>query len=319
MHVDTGVPMRALFLALLCLLPTLPALAQSESPPDIIVVLLDDMRADEWQALPQTQALLEDGTWYENFILTTPLCCPSRASLLTGTYAHNHGVETNRGGYEAFRDAGNEERTLAVLLDGYDAALIGKYLNSYDEGDPMPPGWDVWEPYRGEPSYDWRGGYATDVQRDLAVAFVGDGDLDPKFLWFAPYAPHDPATYATRHTDAFPDAAETERNRLRTILAVDEAIVAIHTALGPERAEGALWFVLSDNGFLFGEHGIDNGKNVPYDIAVRVPMLARGPGLTSGTDERITANIDLAPLLVCRSPWRWTDVPCRMPGSAMAS
>jgi hypothetical protein len=62
----------ALLLALLCLLPALPTLAQAETPPDIIVVLLDDMRADDWRALPETQVLLKDGTWFENFILTTP-------------------------------------------------------------------------------------------------------------------------------------------------------------------------------------------------------------------------------------------------------
>ena len=87
--------MRALLLALLCLLPALPTLAQPQTPPDIIVVLLDDMRASDWQALPETKELLKDGTWFENFILTTPQCCPSRATLLTGRYAHNHGVRTN--------------------------------------------------------------------------------------------------------------------------------------------------------------------------------------------------------------------------------
>jgi hypothetical protein len=60
------------------LLPVLPTLARAETPPDIIVVLLGDARADEIaRALPQTRNLLADGTVFPNFIITTPMCCPS--------------------------------------------------------------------------------------------------------------------------------------------------------------------------------------------------------------------------------------------------
>ncbi len=118
LNLDTEVLVRALLLALLCLLPALPTLAQTESRPDIIVILLDDMRTSDWQALPETQDLLEDGTWFPNFILTTPLCCPSRSSLLSGRYAHNHGVKTNRSGWEAFRndEAAALLRCLAAMM-----------------------------------------------------------------------------------------------------------------------------------------------------------------------------------------------------------
>jgi arylsulfatase A-like enzyme len=124
------------------------------------------------------------------------------------------------------------------------------------------------------------------------VAFLGDGDPDPKFLWFATTAPHLPAIYAPRHADAFPDASGLDRDRLRTLLAVDEAFVAMYQALG-ERAERAIWIVVSDNGFLIDEHGVEAGKNVPYDAAHRVTALVRIPGVPPGTDDRITANIDL--------------------------
>jgi N-acetylglucosamine-6-sulfatase len=287
--------MRPLVVLLFALLPGLFPTAFAASRPDVIVIILDDMRASDWRALPQTRALLEDGTWYPNFILTTPTCCPSRASILTGRYAHNHGAtDSDEFGWERFRP--NELSALPMLLPGYDSALIGKYLNGFTWSDPTPPGWALWDP--SGPKYEHHGGYSTDVQRDLAVAFVGDDDPDPKFLWFAPDAPHGPAISAPRHAEAFPDATKLDRKRLRTILAVDEAVVAIYQAMEPERAAHALWFVLSDNGYLIQQHDIRSGKNVPYDPAVRVPMLARIPGIPAGTDERIAANIDLAPTIL---------------------
>jgi arylsulfatase A-like enzyme len=84
--------------------------------------------------------------------------------------------------------------------------------------------------------------------------------------------------------------------RLRSLLAVDEAVVTIAAALGPEQTGRALWLVLSDNGFLLGEHGM-RGKGVWWDQAVRVSLLAGGPGLGSGEDRRLAATIDVAPTI----------------------
>jgi arylsulfatase A-like enzyme len=93
-----GDPMRLVLVAMLSVLSLLPlGLRAAAAKPDIVVILLDDARAgDIEQAMPQTQALLADGTWFPNFILTTPQCCPSRATLLTGLYAHNHGARSNK-------------------------------------------------------------------------------------------------------------------------------------------------------------------------------------------------------------------------------
>jgi hypothetical protein len=120
------------------------------------------------------------------------------------------------------------------------------------------------------------------------VAFLSDGDPDPKFLWFTPVAPHEPFAYAPRHADAFPDATGIDRDRLRSLLAVDEAIIAMSAVADPN----TVWIIVSDNGFLLDEHGI-TGKNVAYDAAHRIPALARIPGLPGGTDTRIVTNVDL--------------------------
>jgi arylsulfatase A-like enzyme len=90
---------------------------------------------------------------------------------------------------------------------------------------------------------------------------------------------------------------QLERDRLATLFAVDEAIAAIGETLDAEgRLEDTYVFVLSDNGFLLGDHRME-GKGSPYDGSVRVPMLAWGPKFDRGTDERLVGNIDIAPTI----------------------
>lgn len=117
----------------------------SDNRPNIILILTDDQRADTVQYMPQVQKLLAArGMSFTQAYSSTPLCCPARASLLTGLYAHNTGVWGNKsplGGYPVFKDSD----TLAVWLQkaGYRTGLIGKYLNEYKTTD-VPPGWDTW-------------------------------------------------------------------------------------------------------------------------------------------------------------------------------
>src|SRR5918993_449876 len=126
-----------------------PAIVRGETQPSIVMIVTDDMRADEWEALPRTRALLADaGTTFPNFFLTTPLCSPSRATILSGRYAHSTGVYGNEGAYSIFRDSGLEADSVAVWLQtaGYRTAFVGKYLNGYEEEGPgvVPPGWTDW-------------------------------------------------------------------------------------------------------------------------------------------------------------------------------
>jgi arylsulfatase A-like enzyme len=132
------------------------ALAAEGTPPDIIVIMVDDMRADELRYMPWTRRLLgSKGVTFANSFAPHPLCCPARASVLSGLYTHNHRVFANYDpwGFHAFRD----ESTIATWLKGagYHTAHIGKYLNGYGP-DPVPgattgkslhyvpPGWSTW-------------------------------------------------------------------------------------------------------------------------------------------------------------------------------
>ena len=128
--------------------------------PDVLLIVTDDQRnrTIEWMDAVGRR-ILERGTRYPNGMIPTSVCCPSRASLLTGLFAHSTGVWSNgrsddipnTGGWSVFHEAGLEDRTLAVWLQqvGYRTVLIGKYLNGYD-GSPagyVPPGWTTWHAF----------------------------------------------------------------------------------------------------------------------------------------------------------------------------
>jgi hypothetical protein len=111
---------------------------EAEAPadqPNIIFVLADDLDYASAQQMPEIDSLLRaGGASFLNASVSYPICCPSRATMLTGFYAHNHNVKGNKrpvGGFEKFRGEGNEETSIAARLqeNGYRTALIGKYLN----------------------------------------------------------------------------------------------------------------------------------------------------------------------------------------------
>lgn len=123
-------------------------------PPNIVLVLTDDQDAASWDSMSTLRSrLLDEGTVFPAFFAPTSLCCPSRATLLRGQYAHNHRVVHNkepRGGYGRFLQMGHESSTVATWLQaaGYRTALFGKYLNGYPDRDTVrqprthvPPGW----------------------------------------------------------------------------------------------------------------------------------------------------------------------------------
>ena len=203
----------------------------SADRPNILFVLTDDLDYASAQRMPNLRSLLvEQGTSFDNAFTSQSLCCPSRATMLTGQYPHNHGVKGNKlpdGGFEKFRDEGHEENTIAARLqeEGYRTALIGKYFNEYPgSADPtyVPPGWDEWHAklYEGK-VYDYSlnengeevsygnetEDYLTDVISKKATEFIRGATSDesgkPFFAYVAPMAPHLPATPAERHEGEF--------------------------------------------------------------------------------------------------------------------
>jgi arylsulfatase A-like enzyme len=137
-----------------------PVAAQTSPRPNFVFILADDMRYDELAYMPKTTNLLgsaQDMTFTRAYV-AMPLCCPSRTSILTGMYTHNHKVWFNDnvsvGGWKEFKALGHEQDNLATRLDdaGYRTGLFGKYVKNYD-GSSVPSGWDYWFGHSGGSYY----------------------------------------------------------------------------------------------------------------------------------------------------------------------
>lgn len=211
---------------------TVAAPAQNR-PPNIVLIMTDDQDVASLTAMPNVQRLVADqGTVFANSYASYPLCGPSRSSLLTGQYPHNHGVFNN----QAYATLDGTE-TLPVWLGraGYETAHIGKYLNGY-EGNEVPPGWSEWYGAVGDSAYQMWGYtlnqngtlvtygqkdvedpalYQTDVYARLATDYIARKAAGaPFFLSVAPLACHweygNPSGNlgprpAPRHKEAFAD------------------------------------------------------------------------------------------------------------------
>ena len=132
-----------------------PLVEAGRGRPNVVMIMADDMRTDELRFMPRTRRIIaRHGLTFENSFSANPLCCPARASFLTGEYSHNHHVyaSTRPYGFKAFDD----RYTMATALEdsGYRTALVGKYLNGYGyeqslvSGRPslhyVPAGWTDW-------------------------------------------------------------------------------------------------------------------------------------------------------------------------------
>ncbi|GAA3642454.1 hypothetical protein GCM10022224_000970 [Nonomuraea antimicrobica] len=181
--------------------------------------------------------------------------------------------------------------------------------------------------------YNWsEHAYLSDVLANKAYDFIRGSDK-PFFLFLAPIGPHNPANPALRHMDAFPMAKaprtpsfnqddvsaeplwlrtrpplspmlvdevdERFRARLRSMLGVDDLVGAVvHALRDSGKLDDTYIFFSSDNGFHLGTHRLKQGKTTPFEEAIRVPMVVRGPGVEPGSMiNQMGAAIDLAPTI----------------------
>ena len=328
------------------------AAGAQESPqnPNILFIITDDQPAATVEEMHAVQAqLAEQGLSFENAFISDPLCCPSRATILTGRYAHNHDLWTNHerqgGGELGFRERGLDHDTVATRLSeaGYATSLFGKYLNEYDDRY-VPPGWGRWFAYLGAAGRgDYRvnsdgkislfsrekNGHPTDVLQKKASAFIEGHAREPWFAYVAARDPHNPYAPPRRHAHDFdgvqlpdkpsfdtvdpsqpsyvrdqpPLSAEKKKDlrkayegKLETLQTVDDLVAELLATLKRTgQLENTYVFFASDNGYLLGEHRLVE-KSVPYEEAIRTPLLIRGPGIPAGQERsQIVSNVDLAP------------------------
>ncbi|MEA2476295.1 MAG: hypothetical protein QOC87_494 [Actinomycetota bacterium] len=312
----------------------------SQKRPNILIVITDDQRATgTLGVMPNTKRLFgTQGRTFASAFDTTPLCCPSRSSVMTGEYPHNHHVLTNFDSHKL-----DQQKTIQRYLQrsGYLTAITGKYLNHWGTAD-NPPYFDKWSIFlQGEyynRQFNLQGKirrvhrYTTSFISDKAVTYLNDfeqQDDRPWFLYVGTGAPHAPFTpqprYATAHVPTRkPNAAVHEKDRsdkprfvrrrytkprrgrilrrkqLRTLMSVDDLVQRVFQMMdGLDETRDTIAIFLSDNGFLWGEHGL-KGKGSPYTQGIQVPLMVRWPGhIDPGSvDHRLASTADIFPTLM---------------------
>jgi arylsulfatase A-like enzyme len=347
--------------------PFASAAAPAPKQHNIVFVLVDDLRYDAMGFLspglrtPNIDFLAKNGVYFPNAVVTSALCSPSRATILTGRTARNHGVIDNNDSSEQ----GLVFFPHYLRTAGYQTAFVGKWHMGQATDAPRP-GFDHWVSFRGQGSYfptdglspqqlaagqkqtlNVNGqpveqkGYITDELTDYALDWLerGRDESKPFFLYLSHKAVHSDAKPPQRYARQYADLqinlpasmANTEENNrgkplwvrnqrnswhgvdflyhtnqplaeymreyYRTLSPVDDSLGRILTYLRKHKLENNTLIVFySDNGFLFGEHGLIDKRNA-YEPSVRVPMVAYAPGLLpKGTVNPVRVrNLDLAP------------------------
>jgi arylsulfatase A-like enzyme len=307
------------------------AKAGTRRRPNILIIVTDDQRArGTLGVMPKTMRIFRrGGTAYSQAFATTPVCCPSRASIYTGRYAHNHNVNSNN-------EAGDlNPRTMLqsqLQRTGYNTGFVGKWtvgpIKSFDRWASTWP---------RQSYYDNR--FEIDGRRRIvdrySTKFIGAKTVDflesfarerkPWYLVVAPFAPHSPATPQRKYAHAAvpewrdtPANQETDlsdkpphvrratarkarvkafrRKQLRSLMSVDDIVGRIFRRLRALGESNTLAFFLSDHGYLWFEHGLRR-KQHPYEDSVRIPFFVRWPGhfRAGATTDNTVATIDIAP------------------------
>ncbi|MCP5117575.1 MAG: sulfatase-like hydrolase/transferase [bacterium] len=187
---------------------------------NLVLILSDDHRFDmmscqghPWIKTPHMDRLAGGGVLFENAFVTTSLCSPSRASILTGQYVHAHGVTDNRTLLPP------QLATFPQVLQqhGYRTAFFGKW-HMGGSSDAPRPGFDRWFSFRGQGSYvdpeinddgrrRQRRGYLTDILTNEATQFIEENRSQPFLLYLSHKAVHGHFIPAERHQDWYSEAA----------------------------------------------------------------------------------------------------------------
>jgi N-acetylglucosamine-6-sulfatase len=332
-----------------------------EKKPNILFILTDDHRYDAFSCMghpvvktPNLDRIAREGALFRNTFVTTSLCSPSRASFLTGQYAHTHGVVTN---HTMWNDR-NVTFLELVKKAGYDTAFIGKW---HMPGNRLPQlrGVDEFITFTKEGGqgvyYDCPliingietprpGKYITNDLTDFALRFIEKKRKNPFCLYLSHKAVHfgfrppehlktlyegqdlhlppESDTWATlTNNNIFVGAPlpmhMLYRNYLRVVASVDEQVGRLLGLL--ERMgelDNTVIVYAGDNGHLFGEHGLYDKRNA-YEESMRIPLLIRYPKLVgrTGPRDQMVLNIDLAPTLL---EIIGAEIPSFMQGRSMA-
>jgi arylsulfatase A-like enzyme len=313
--------MRRLLMAVVSfwLLAPIAANAQANRPNILVIITDDQPAAGTFAVMPDLGSwLIRGGTRYIRAFAPTPLCCPSRASLFSGRYAHNHGLL----GIQPASGLDQSRTIQRALHDaGFRTAIFGKYLNRW-KLEERPPHFDVWATFsKGHPGGyfggTWNVGgklrtistYSTDYISNRAARFIRRrevADDRPWFLYLAPFAPHtkpipepsyeNAAVPAWWRTPAMRETNRRDKPRYVRAQSVTAHFVAsvraaqLRTLMSVDDMVGRVMRLLREleerNTLVVfvSDNGYQLGehsligKTTPYTASIRVPLLVRWPG-----------------------------------------
>lgn len=312
---------------------------------NILVIVTDDQPfyTLSASAMPKTLAALGGGLRFTNSYAAIPVCGPSRTSLMTGLYMHNHRIFRNLSCARIFKDKGYHYQALGHKMSqaDYTCGYFGKYLNDYEEIPlHVAPGYDYWgvtfqsqDPVRANiqgrlrvpTTLDGtvvRAAEETTWVSSRVVRFIQDA-REPFFCVAGLQGPHSPYNVSAKNAGVYqnqtmplrqnfdyldtnkptyvqrPALTATEKTRflntwrgkMGELLDVDDAVERMCAAVD---FETTYVFFLTDNGYLLGEHR-QEAKSAPYEESTKSPFVVRGPGVRSGTDDRLISHVDVAP------------------------
>jgi arylsulfatase A-like enzyme len=303
--------------------------------PSFLIVLPDQLRAQALGCLgnpdiqtPNLDALAREGILFRNTFANTPVCCPARAVLLTGRYAHANGMVAND---LRFRES---EVTIAELLreQGYRTGFIGKWhldggprLPGFVPPGPRRQGFDFWAANEcSHAHFDtqyFRDGstpiavkkFEAEAWTDLAIEFLRETGERPFFLVVSMGPPHDPYGAPEKFQKQYDPASMTMRPNwvegtpgggrkeiagyAAAVSAVDEQVGRIRDALRDlGRAEDTVLLVTSDHGDMLGSQG-RRLKRTPWEESIGVPGIVRYPrgGPGGRVVDALLTHVDVAP------------------------
>ncbi|XP_046573863.1 N-acetylglucosamine-6-sulfatase-like [Haliotis rubra] len=204
-------------------------------PPNIVFILTDDQDSEIGGMTPMVKTkklIANEGMTFDNMFVATPVCCPSRSSIFTGKYLHNHlAINNSVAGNCSSPDFQKTQEINAFPVfmkqQGYSTFFAGKYLNLYGEDTTggvqhVPPGWDSWVGLVGNSVYynynlsingtrethgsNYTEDYLTDVIHRRGMEFLSYQNADtPFFMMLSTPACHEPWTSAPQYEDHFSD------------------------------------------------------------------------------------------------------------------
>ncbi len=324
-------------------------------PPSILLILPDQWRGEDLGCMgnpdvrtPHLDRMASQGVLFRNTFANTPVCCPARAILLTGKYAHANGMVAND-----LRLRESETTIAEILADrGYRTGFIGKWhldgglrLPGFVPPGPRRQGFEYWAASECDHRH-FRPTYFLDADRpitedrfepevwtDRAVEFLKKTGDAPFFLEIALGPPHDPYGAPERFMKLYDPAKLTTRPNwvegvagagrkemaayYAAMTAVDEQVGRLLKALEDSgRAEDTIVVFTSDHGDMLGSHG-RRLKRKPWEESIRVPGILRFPARVGAgrVSDAILTHVDLAPTLLslCGLP-----VPGSMQGSDLS-